>query len=67
MSKYTNKYLNDVTNEIIVSETRPEGEYIFPMYAATRVNSRKNTYVPYEGNSEWVKSANRAMFNASRP
>lgn len=66
MSKYTNKWLNHDTNEIIVSETRPEGEYIFPMYAESRVNSRKHAYIPYDGNSEWVKAANRAMFNASR-
>jgi hypothetical protein len=66
MNKYANKWLNHDTNEIIVSETRPDGEYIYPLYAKTRVNERKQTYIPYDGNSEWVKAANRAMASAAR-
>lgn len=66
MSKYTNKWLNYDTNEIIVSEIRPDGEYIYPLYAESRVNIRKNTYIPYDGNSEWVKAANKAMAKAAQ-
>jgi hypothetical protein len=66
MSKYTNKWLNHDTNEVIHSETRPEGEYIYPMYAQSRVNVRKNTYRPYAGNGEWGKAANREMAKAAR-
>jgi len=60
---YTNKWFNDDTQEIIKSATRPDGEFIFPMYAKTRIS--KNAYRPYAGNSEWVKAANRAMAQAA--
>jgi len=64
---YINTWINTDTGEIIKnSPDRPAGEYIHPRYAPTRMLSR-NRYIPYEGNSEWVKAANRAMAHNSRP
>lgn len=63
---YINTWINEETKEIIKSETRPEGEYVYPRYAPSRM-LKGNRYVPYEGNSEWVKAANKAMAHNSRP
>jgi hypothetical protein len=53
-----NVWCNFGDTERVKSATRPNGEW-FAVYAANRVHGDK--YTPYQGQSQWELSANRAM------
>jgi hypothetical protein len=58
-----NKWETD--NGIVKSETRPEGEYVYPIIAMSRVSG--SNYRPYvSGSKAWREAANKALANHAR-
>ena len=56
-SKFANHW-TDGNDNVIISESKP-GEYWWPVVSERRVG--KATYNPYQGNTEWVRTANRLL------
>ena len=61
-SKFHNQWHND-KGKTISSESRP-GEYWYPVINPRRVSGSK--YQPYQGNSEWVRAANKLLASHAR-
>lgn len=60
-----NKWMNEETGMIVKSETRPDGEYVYPVVSLRRVKG--SSYTPYTaGSVEWRKAANAALANHAR-